>query len=243
MYIHKHSSCKAHRSALGPTCPSFAICICICTHIYIYVYIYIYMYIYTYIYIYIYIYMYNTYNCIFIHAVHARRTKMNLAERVHHLLYVCTFIYIYIYICINIYISTYIYIYIIHITVHSYKQFMQDAQKCTWPNVSIIRSQCEVELMLDVSARSLAKQSQGANMHTCMHMCVGVRFWGCGGVDLGVYERGYTHILKDAHAYIHIHTHAHTHTHTTRHTYTHDNTITNTHVNTYSTCGNFRGRC
>jgi hypothetical protein len=29
------------------------------------------------------------------------------------------------------------------------------------PNISIIRSHCEVELMLDMSARSLAKQSQG----------------------------------------------------------------------------------
>jgi RecB family endonuclease NucS len=42
------------------------------------------------------------------------------------------------------------------------KQFMQDALRCTWPNISVIRSHCEVELMLDRSARSLAKLYQGA---------------------------------------------------------------------------------
>ena len=41
------------------------------------------------------------------------------------------------------------------------KQFMQDALRCTWPNISVIRSHCEVELMLDRSARSLAKLYQG----------------------------------------------------------------------------------
>jgi TAG lipase/steryl ester hydrolase/phospholipase A2/LPA acyltransferase len=41
------------------------------------------------------------------------------------------------------------------------KMFMEDALRCTWPNISIIRSHCEVELMLDISARSLAKHYQG----------------------------------------------------------------------------------
>lgn len=41
------------------------------------------------------------------------------------------------------------------------KQFMQDALRCTWPNISVIRSHCQVELMLDRSARSLAKLYQG----------------------------------------------------------------------------------
>ena len=47
------------------------------------------------------------------------------------------------------------------------KQFMEDALRCTWPNISIIRSHCEVELMLDVSARSLAKQSQARATIVC----------------------------------------------------------------------------
>uniref|UniRef100_A0A7S4KKZ0 PNPLA domain-containing protein n=2 Tax=Guillardia theta TaxID=55529 RepID=A0A7S4KKZ0_GUITH len=40
------------------------------------------------------------------------------------------------------------------------KQFMIDALRATWPSISIIRNHCEVEIMLDSCARSLAKEAQ-----------------------------------------------------------------------------------
>ena len=51
------------------------------------------------------------------------------------------------------------------------KQFMQYALRCTWPNISVIRSHCQVELMLDRSARSLAKLYQGAVTCVPSHAC------------------------------------------------------------------------
>jgi len=39
------------------------------------------------------------------------------------------------------------------------QQFMRDAQRCTWPSISMIRNHCQVEMELDRCARELAKES------------------------------------------------------------------------------------